>query len=136
MSWDIYVLDFPPDIETPGDVPEDFRPGPLMSREALIEGISELVPGADFSDPTWGRLDGPDYSIEVNIGEDDPVESFALQVSGGDRAVGVVADILDHFRLRAIDTGSEDGGFFDREGSVDQLRAWRAYRDQVIRPSA
>ena len=50
---------------------------------------------------------------------------------GGDAAAGVVADIIDHFGLRAVDTAS-DSGIFSREGALGNLRKWRDYRDQVI----
>lgn len=135
MSWDIFVMDIPSDVRRVEEIPEDFKPAPLMSRGALIERIMAIVPTADFSDPTWGNIEGPDYSIEVNIGEDDPVSSFAFHVRGsGDAAAGVVAAILSDLGLRAVDTAADDttGGFFDAERALESFRRWRDYRDLVI----
>jgi hypothetical protein len=121
---------FPPDVETVEDIPDEFAPGPLMSRQSLIDGILTVVPDADFSNPAWGKIEGPGYSIEVNVGDDDPVESFGFNVRGGDLADVAIADILDHLELRAIDESS--GDFFDRQASVESLQGWRAHRDRVI----
>lgn len=136
MSWDIFVADFPKDALTLDDVPEGFEGGPLMARRELIERVIEVVPEADFSNPTWATIEGPDYSIEINVGDEDPVRSFAFHVRGGDLAVGVVAAILEHLGLRAVDTGRDDGGFFDPDSAQDGLRRWRAYRDQVVSGAA
>jgi hypothetical protein len=132
MSWDIFVQDLPAHARKVQEIPDDFVPQPLMSRQALLDGIRHVVPGADFSDPTWGVIDGPDYSIEINIGEGDPVSGFAFHVRGGDLAAGIVSAILEHFGLRAIDTGRDDGMFFDATAAAASLRRWRAYRDRVV----
>jgi hypothetical protein len=131
VSWDIFVQDLPADAKTLDKIPDDFRPASLMARSTLIERIKEVAPEADFGDPTWGRIEGPSFSIEVNLGGKDPVESFAFHVRSGDMAAGIVSDILDHLGLRALDPGS-DSGFFDRDGAVASLTAWRAYRDHVL----
>jgi hypothetical protein len=131
VSWDLYVLNFPPDAASMADIPADHDYDIGMARSVLIERIKEVVPEADFADPGWGRIELPDASIEVNIGDDDPVPSFALMVHDGSMAAGVVADILDHLGLRAAD-GDSESGFFDRGGAEASFATWRAYRDQVM----
>lgn len=121
-------MDLPRDARSVEDIPNDYHPGPLMPRQALIDGILAVVPHADFANPSWGHIVTPDCVIEVNIGDADSVKSFAFHVRGGDLAAGIVADILDHFQLRAND-GSDS---FDREGSLASLQQWRAYRDRVV----
>jgi len=97
--------------------------------------IKELIPDADFADPSWGRIEADDWSIEVNIGVDEECKSFALHVRGGDEAVGVVAAILDHLNLRALD--SQTGEFFIAGlEAPDSFQKWRAYRDQVVNKRA
>jgi hypothetical protein len=132
VSWDIFVQDLPPDAETVAEIPDDFRPAPLMARSALIERIRGVVPEADFGDPTWGRIEGPGLSIEDNIGDADPVRGFAFHVRGGDMAVGIVANVLERLGLRALDPGS-GSGFFERDTAVASLTAWRNHREQVNR---
>lgn len=131
MSWDIFVQDLP-DVDDVSQIPDDFVPRPLGRRSDVIEAVRRAVPGANFSDPAWGRIDGPGFSIEVNLGDSEELGSFALHVRGADMAAGVVADILDELGYRALDPQS-DSGFFSRAHAVESLRAWRSYRDTVMR---
>jgi len=131
MSWDIFVQDLPSEAHRIADIPDDFMPQPIGKRSEIIEKILEVVPVADFSDPSWGIIDGLDFAIEVNIGHDEIVDSFAFHVRGGDTGAGIVADILDHLNLRALDPNSESS-FFERETAVQNLNKWREYRNRVI----
>ena len=130
MSWDIFIQDFPPEAHTVEEIPDDFAPAPLGTRAAIIEQILEVAPFADFSDPTWGTIEGEGFSIEVNLGADEIVGSVALHVRGGDLAAACVAAILDHLGVRAIDTST--GDFFKPADALASLGMWRAYRDCVI----
>jgi hypothetical protein len=133
MSWDIFVQDIPPGLHMAADMPDDFVPKTLGPRRAIIETICSVVPSAHFSEPAWGRIDGPGFSIEVNLGEKEDVDGFAFHVRGGDMAAFVVADILQQLGFRAFDTGSDSGLFsIGPEGSEGQKK-WRAYRDKVLR---
>src|SRR2546426_694547 len=120
MSWDIWVQDIPEGTQSPADIPDDFQPKPLGKRSDIITRIREAVPSADFSDPTWGKIDGPGFSIEVGM-------------SGDDLAAHVVADILQHLGFRAFDPSSESGIFCIGADAADGLRRWRAYRNTVLR---
>lgn len=91
MSWDIFVQDLPRDAATVADIPQDFKPAPIGKRADVIARIKEVVPSTDFSDPSWGQIEGEDWSIEVNIGKNETCSGFALHVRGGDEAVGVTA---------------------------------------------
>jgi hypothetical protein len=133
MSWDIFVQDIPQEARSTSDIPDDFVPAVIGTRTEIIESLSRVVPGADFSDPAWGRIDGHGYSIEVNLGADGPCRGFALHVRGGDSAVFVVHEILDDLGLRAFDPSSDTGIFSLAEGSLDGLAEWREYRDRVLR---
>lgn len=131
MSWDLFVQDIPEDARAVGDIPDDFEPRPLGSRSDVVRRILELVPGADASDPSLVIVDGPGFSIECNIGDDEEVASFALHVRGGDAAAGLVSDLLIRNSWRAFDPSSESG-IFDPASAADSLRKWRAYRDRVL----
>jgi hypothetical protein len=107
----------------------------LLSTNVCSSRVShflEVVPQADFSDPAWGKIVGDSFSIEVNMGHSDEVESFALHVRGNDLAIGVVAEILEHLNLRGVDPQSETSALFTPETAQMSLRAWRSYRDSVI----
>jgi hypothetical protein len=132
MSWDIFVQDFPKDAASVADIPDDFLPKDVGDRSEIIAKISEVVPEADFSNPTWGLIDGEDWSIEVNIGDSDTCSGIALHVRGGDEAIGVVDAVLRALGLRAID--SQTGDFFVAGPEAHaSFSKWREYRDSVVR---
>lgn len=131
MSWDIFVQDLPTNAQSVRDIPDDFEPRPLGSRAEVVRRIHEVVPSANFSDPSWGTFNGPGFSVEFNVGDADEVDAIALHVRGGDPAAGFVADLLVRCGWRALDTASESG-FFDPANVVESIRRWRAYRDQVL----
>ena len=130
MSWDIFVADIPVEAQTLDDIPGDFVPGTIGSRSELIAKMKEVVSFADFSNPAWGTIEGEGFSIDVNLGSDEAVESFAFHVSGDDLAAGVVAEILLHLNLRALDSGT--GDIFDHADAAAGLQRWRAYANKVL----
>ncbi len=131
MSWDIFVQDLPRDVWSVEDIPDSFVPRPIGMRSAVIARIVEIVPGVVFSDPARGVIDGPDFSIELNLGEAEQVEGVALHVRGGEGAVAVVSAIVEGLDCRALDAST--GEFFDPAVALESFRRWRAYRDQIIR---
>jgi hypothetical protein len=131
MSWDISVQNLPESALTVADIPHDFRPNTLGLRSDIIAKIKEVVPEADFRDPAWGRIEGQDWSIEINIGDSEVCDSFMFHVRGSAEPVGTIAAILDHLKLRAIDCQS--GEFFVAgPQSTESLQRWREYRDRVV----
>jgi hypothetical protein len=131
MSFDVFVQDLPREARTVAEIADDFAPQPLGRRADILAGILRAAPAADFSDPCWGRIDGAGYSIEVNLGSEDPVRSFAFHVRGGTEALLVVAGVLDELRLRALAPGTESG-FFELSELGVAHSAWQAYRRQVV----
>ena len=131
MSWDVFVMDFPDSAKTVAEIPDNFSPKTSGSRKAIIDGILKAAPMANFSKPEWGMIDGPDFSIEINIGLEDPSSGFAFHIRGGNMAAYIIADILAELELRAVD--SSTGEFFSPANAVDGLSKWRAYRNQVVK---
>ncbi len=132
MSWDIFVQDIPPNAHSVDEIPPDFVPQRLGLRPEILRRIQEVVPTADFSDPSWGTFDGPDFSVEFNIGDDGDVGGFAMHVRGGDAAAGFVAELLSRCGWRAFDPASESG-IFEPARALESLTRWRDYRDRVLR---
>lgn len=130
MSWDIFVQDLPRNAATVADIPDDFTPRPLGSRNQIIQKILQVLPTADFSDPAWGLIEEDGWSIEFNMGNSEECQGFALHVRGGDEAAGVVAAVLRHLDVRALD--AQTGGFFTAgPEALASFQKWRAYRDRA-----
>ena len=132
MSWDIFVQDLPSEAKRVTDIPSSFRPSHIGKRSEIIDSITSVIPTADFSDPSWGLIDGQDWSIEVDLGQEEDCRGFVFHVRGGDVAVGAVAAILRRLNLRALD--SQTGEFFVAgESATESFRQWKRYRDEVTR---
>jgi hypothetical protein len=132
VSWDLFALALPKDAQTIDDIPQDWAVAPIGHRDHLITEILRVVPEADFSDPTWGLVDGADYSIEISMGRKENVEGITFHVRGADGAIAVVAAILDRLQLKAVDTQSRDGALFTPESAAASLEDWRRYRDSAL----
>src|SRR5688572_9008657 len=113
MSRDIFVQDLPKDARTVADVPDDFQPQPIGTSARVIDAVRRVAPDADLSDPTWGRIDRPGYSIEVNVPSGDNISGFALHVRG-DGADELITSLLVDLGLRALDSWSEAGEILPR----------------------
>ena len=131
MSYDIFVQDLPARALSIEEIPADFVPGPIGPLARIRDVIRAVVPGLTFNDAGWATIEEAEYSIEVNLGTDDPVQSFAFHVRGTEVGLYLVAEILRSLALRALAPGTETG-FFSLEGDTREAYArWRAYRDHV-----
>lgn len=130
MSWDVFVQDFPVEAKTVEEIPENFVPQPVGRRTEIIECIKGVAPEADFSDPSWGSVEMPECSMEIDLGDSEEVIDFAFHVHGGEMAPGVILKILRRLDLRAVDNGT--GQFLDEATAVLGFEAWREYRDQAL----
>ena len=69
--------------------------------------------------------------MEISIGAEESLRSFAFHIRGGDYSAGIVADILQRLHLCAFDTAS-DSGFFDSSQSAESLKRRHQYRTHVL----
>ena len=111
MGREIYVQDLPADVEDVSDVPEDFEPRSLGRREDVIEAILAVAPSADASDPAWVVVDEGAFRVEFNLGEDEELFSFAVNVDDDEGAAHLVARLLERLELRALDPSCPTGLF-------------------------
>jgi hypothetical protein len=131
MSYDIFVLDIPQAVTRVEDVPADFVPRPLGPRQRIVEALRRAVPDLALDETGWGSIEGPDYSIEVNLGAEDPISSFAFHVRGRETALFVIADVLNDLGCRAVAPGAQTGIFSLDSDALEAYARWRAYRDHA-----
>ena len=103
MSWEILVQDLP-DVATLEDVPDDFRPGPIGTREELTARIKEVAPDADEQD-SWLFVQNADVDLSIQFHMEDPqlVRYLMIHVHGGANSKAYVARIIGKLGLRAVD---------------------------------
>jgi hypothetical protein len=130
VSWDVVILQVPEGVESPAELPDDFDSN-LGSAESFLRLLKSLFPEIDLSDPAWGILDGPEFSIEFSIGEKDPVDSVMLHVRGSGQAVEPIQSLCKAGGWRALDMS--DGEFIDFSAAPEAgLEAWRGLRDEAV----
>lgn len=113
MSRDIFVQDMPSELTDASEFPDDFAPAPLPLTGAQVRGaIVALFPSATFTGE-WGRLEADGVSMELSVGDDEPLLSFAIhdRSSDWDAAARIITRILDELGVRAFDP-SEPGSVF------------------------
>ena len=114
MSRDIFVQDIPDGVLNVDQIPDDWLPKPLPFGHAeVVEAVRELVPDADTNDPEWVQVALPGVDVEVNCGNESPLESFSLHVRAADPAAAdaFIAGLLQRLGARAFDPESETGIF-------------------------
>lgn len=131
MSWDVLFQPLPPGVRSIAEIPEDFAPGALCTRAELIEKVRAIAPMVDFRDPAWGVIEGDDFSIEINVGDEDPVGGFMLHVRGSDGALGVIRLLSEALGCAPIDCSEGELLDLHTPDVAAGLRAWRAFRDGV-----
>jgi hypothetical protein len=132
VSRDIFIQDIPPNIHSVEEIPDSWRPSPLPFGHAeVVAAVREIVPSADFTAPTWGQVEIPGASIEVNVSDKPQLDSFALHVRAVDQAAAdqFIAQLLDRLDVRGFDPENETGLFsapepirrptLDREPATD-----------------
>ena len=132
MSWDVIVYNYngspPKDFK---NLPDDHKPDPLGPASTVRKTISENLPDVDWSDPTWGIYDSDEFSIEINTGEEDPIESLILHVRGSGDVITAMLQfaIPNNWSLLDISTGK----FLDPDNPSQQgWEDFQAHRDKII----
>jgi len=132
MSWDVMVFNYhgspPKDFD---DLPDDHKPDPLGPADEVRASVSKYLPGVDWSDPTWGDFVGEGFSIEFNVGNDDPITDMMLHVRGGGDAISAILQFAKPNKWSLLD--SSTGDFIDPDNpSQEGWEGFQAFRDKML----
>jgi hypothetical protein len=132
MSWDVFVFNAPDGARSVEQMPHDFAPPALGSLADVTARLQDAFPALALTDPGWGHLTGPTWTIEFSVGTDDPAYSVMLLVRGtGDDVLPVVLRVASVLGSRALDVTT--GEFLTGDGG--QVAGWHSfqkYRDHVL----
>jgi len=127
VSWDVYAFIPPPGaLSIPDDVPSDYTPPELGSREEVVERIRSVAPHVDASDPARLSIVGPDHVAEVSLTEE-RTTGLTFFVRGGEAAVPLVQRVSS--ALGAVPFDISTGKFMTAGSGIESLATWRSYRD-------
>ena len=132
MSWDVLLIKAPPEITSLSikQLPDDFTLK-LDSRPNVISLLNEIVPEIQHLDIKWARIRTDDFSIEMNIGSNDPIEAVMLHVYGKENSIQVIKRICQYTGWRAYDTSTDSFLDFD-EKTLDSFSRWKSYKERII----
>lgn len=86
----------------------------------------------DWSDTTWGLYRGDGYSIEFNVGEEDPIQDMMLHVRGGGDAIADIMKFVVPNGWAALDCSTSE--FLDPANPSDEGWAgFQEFRDDVLK---
>lgn len=129
MSWDVMVFNYGGKPPADGDAPPA---GPLGPASKVRDGIAAHLPGVDWSDPSWGIFEADEFSIEFNMGDEDPIDSIMLHVRGGGEVLGAIMAFANPNGWSLLDCST--GDFLDPEKpSSAGWEGFQDFRDKVIR---
>ncbi|MGW9070528.1 hypothetical protein ACWGQT_13940 [Streptomyces yangpuensis] len=133
MSWDVLLLRLPDNVTSVQEIPGDYAPPALGRQQDVLSAVKHATPEVDLSDPTWGELLGPSWSIELNIGSEDPVDSIMLHIRGsGDDVLAPVLSLAAALGCKALDCSQGD---LLTPQDWSGWHAFQEFRDRVIDPS-
>jgi hypothetical protein len=131
MSWDVSVFAAkvpPPPV---AEMPDDWRGEIIGTRDDVRAKISACIPGVNWSDPTWGVVDGEGFSFEFNVGRKEPNDGFIIHVRGGENAVPVLTRLGEQCGWYLLDCSQ--GEWLHYCSDTDSgWEGFQAYRDRVL----
>jgi hypothetical protein len=132
MSWDVAVLNCGGELFA-GEASVPKPVGPLGSAVRVRQRIARHLPDVDWSDPTWGLYRGDGFTIEFNLGDDDPIQVCTLHVRGGGDPIPALRRFVNPNGWALLDCST--GAVLDAENpSPEGWEGFQAFRDQAIGP--
>jgi hypothetical protein len=132
MSWDVFVLNLG-GKRPPGDAADAEPVGPLGPAAKVRKRIAKQLPGVDWSDASWGVYEGDGFTIEFNVGDDDPIDSMMLHVRGGGDAIAALLRFANPNKWALLDCTTSE--FLDPDDpSAEGWEGFQTLRDKATGP--
>ena len=131
MSWDVMIFNLggkqTADLE---HLPEsEFKP--LGPGNEVRKQILSFLPGVEWTDPTWGLYVGNGFSLEFNVGHDDPIKDMMLHVRGGGDAIAAFMSFVVPLGWAALDCSTSE--FLEPQNpSQEGWKGFQDFRDRAL----
>ena len=103
-----------------------------VPRLKCCSGFLRLLAEIDWSDPNWGIYKGGGFTIEFNVGKNDPIDHMMLHVRGGGDAIAAITHFARPLGCSALDCST--GEFLDLDNpSQAGWEEFQEFRDKVIK---
>lgn len=131
MSWDVRLARLPEGGTSIDDTPHKYLSPSIGSLDHVLGAIRTVMPAVDLSKPPWGILNGPTWSIELLVRQDDPVDSLLLEVRGsGDDVMEPIFLLAEALGCGVYDT--TQGAFLTGRQDTDGWHELQRGRNWVV----
>lgn len=131
MSWDVMIFHLRVKPKSQKDLRKDTIL-PLGPAAEVRAAISAVLAGVNWSRPSWGQYNTDDFSIEFNVGKEDPIQAMMLHVHGGGEVIADIMRLVVANDWVALDCST--GEFLDPTAPSDEgWVGFQQFRDSVIK---
>lgn len=132
MSWEVMIFNFGGASPPPLEQIQDGDLKPLGAAKDVRRRISELLPSVDWTDPTWGIYGGDGFSIEFNVGKEDPITNMMLHVRGSGDAISTIMGFICLLGWWAFDCTTSEY-LNPQNPSQAGWEGFQRYRDKILK---
>ncbi|MCB9831107.1 MAG: hypothetical protein H6807_01435 [Planctomycetes bacterium] len=124
MIRELLVQDLPRPLRHRDEIPADWEPGILCSRQDVFEALAGLGHRVDRSRPERSRLElGPGRFLELLLGADELLFSFTIRFGDSEEEDRLAADLLVALGFVALEEAAPSGVFLPGRPQGVQSRA-------------
>jgi hypothetical protein len=132
MSWDVMIFNVRGKTPRTPEKLQESDLDPLGFAVEVLQRVSALLAEIDWSDPNWGIYKGGGFTIEFNVGKNDPIDHMMLHVRGGGDAIAAITHFARPLECSALDCST--GEFLDLDNpSQAGWEEFQEFRDKVIK---
>lgn len=115
----------------PDDIADADPIGPLGPAGQVRRKIAKHLPSVDWSDATYGVFEGAGFTIELNAGDDDPIDSMMLHVRGEGDVIAALLKFANPNGWALLDCSTSE--FLDpKDRSAEGWEGFQTFRDKAI----
>jgi hypothetical protein len=139
MTWDLILMRVPDEAQSFNDLPHGFTPAALGSLEEVIALLRQALPAIEvigIGNRVGCNADAYHIGIDlVHLDEDEApnIHLLGVHVSGSETALLAVKAVWQTLMCAAFDSGTGERLDRNADAPLRSFRAWKAYRDHVIR---
>jgi hypothetical protein len=126
MSWDVFISRHKvDDLQN-----EEFKK--IGSKQEVIDLLTKFLPDIQTQKDDWVLIKKNDYSIEIDLGDEDTIDHLMLYVRGDTQVpMIIIKEICVRTNCYAMDCyDSSQIDFSQIENK--SLKEWQLYRDKIL----
>lgn len=126
MSWDVFIS-----RHSVNDLQNDnFKQ--IGSKQEILDLLTKLLPDIQTQKDDWVLIKKNDYSIEIDLGDEDTIDHLMLYVRGDTQVpMIIIKEICSRINCYAMDCYDSSQIDFNQIENKS-LKEWQLYRDKIL----